>query len=235
MKSAQNQILRAAFPTTVPVIASYVPLGMAFGVLLASQGYGVGWAAFMSTTIFAGSMQFAGVGLLTGAFAPLSAALLTLMINARHLFYGLAMLERWRGFDSTKPYRVFALSDETFSLLIANPKPPEGVDAHRFEFWVALLDQCYWIVGSVAGAIIGTAFRFDSTGIDFSMTALFLVIFLEQWRSNKGRPAALVGLIGALVCLLVFGQEWFMIAAMIMIIVTLMLLRPRIGTEDTAV
>ncbi|MDR2656947.1 MAG: AzlC family ABC transporter permease [Oscillospiraceae bacterium] len=229
--------IRAALPATVPVLTSYVPLGAAFGVLLASQGYGAGWAAFMSVAVFAGSMQFAGVGLLTSPFDPVSAALLTLMINARHLFYGLAMLERWRDRDSTKPYRVFALTDESFSLYIAHPDPPDGVEPRAFEFWIALLNQCYWVAGSVAGAVIGTAMqsnpRFDPAGIDFSMTALFLVIFLDQWRGGKGRSAALVGLGSALLCLLAFGESWFLIAAMVMIVGVLALLRPAISKRDS--
>ncbi|MDR1598420.1 MAG: AzlC family ABC transporter permease [Oscillospiraceae bacterium] len=238
-KSRTRAAIRAALPVTVPVLTSYIPLGAAFGALLASQGYGVGWAAFMSAAVFAGSMQFAGVGLLTAAFDPLGAALLTLMINARHLFYGLAMLERWRGFDRTKPYRVFALTDESFSLFIACPEPPVNVEPRLFEFWIALLNQCYWMAGSVAGALVGSAMRsnprFDLAGIDFSMTALFLVIFLDQWRGGKGRAAALVGIGGAFACLMVFGESWFLIAAMVVIVAALMLLRPVIaaGGLDT--
>lgn len=218
------RLVKAAFPHTVPVMTGYLFLGMAFGILLQSQGYGVWWALLMSTVIYAGSMQFVAVGLLAGGFHPLQAALLTLMVNARHIFYGLAMLERFRGMKKEKPYMVFALTDETFSLLCA-AQAPEGVDKRQFDLCISVMDQLYWIIGSVVGALLGSAVTFNTQGIEFVMTALFVVIFLEQWQTRKGRLPAMMGVCTALVCLLIFGRDWFILPTMGVLVVLLLSVR----------
>lgn len=219
-----GRTLRAAFPHTIPVMTGYLCLGMAFGVLLQSKGYGVVWALLMSTFIYAGSMQFVAVGLLTAGFHPLQAALLTLMVNARHIFYGISMLGRFRGLKKEKPYMVFALTDETFSLLVA-AEPPEGVERRHFDLGIAVLDHLYWVAGSVAGSLLGSAFAFNTKGIEFVMTALFVVIFLEQWQTRKGRVPALIGLGAAFLCLLIFGREWFILPTMAVLVAVLLLVR----------
>lgn len=202
-----------AFRASLPVMAGYIVLGMGFGILLQSRGYSWWWALLMSTTIYAGSMQYVAVDLLSAGAGLLSAALMTLMVNVRHLFYGVSMLERYRG-GRGRTYLIFALTDETFSL-VCSPVLPEGVDERKYDLWVSALDQLYWIVGSVAGGLIGALLPFDTTGIEFSMTALFVVIFTEQWEHERRHLPAVTGVVLSLVCLLLFGASNFLIPAMI--------------------
>ena len=205
-------------------MAGYIVLGLGFGVLLQSKGYGVGWALAMGGLIYAGSMQYVAIDLLAGGASLISAALMTLMVNARHLFYGISMLERYKDTGAAKPYLIFALTDETYSV-VCSGDVPDGVDRKKYYFWVSLLDQFYWVVGCVAGALLGSVLPFDTTGIDFSMTALFLVVMVEQWRSTRDHTPTLVGLGVSLVCLLIFGSSNFLIPSMIGITVALTLLR----------
>lgn len=222
--------LKSAFPFTIPVMMGYLFLGIAFGVLLSSKGYGVQWAFFMSIIIYAGSMQFVAVDLLCSVFNPLAAAIVTLMVNARHLFYGLSMLERFKECKKTKLYMIFSLTDETYSLLCST-KTPEGVDKQWFMFFIALLNQSYWIIGGVLGAWVGSLFRFDSTGIDFAMTALFIVIFVEQWESTKNHWPALLGLGVTFLALRWVGSDWFIIVAMVGILFLLSIVRSKMEGE----
>ena len=229
-----KQALRAAFPGTLPVLAGYVVLGMGFGILLQSKGYSFLWAGVMSLTIYAGSMQYVAVDLLSSGAALLSAALMTLVINARHLFYGLSMLEKYRDVKGAKKfYLIFSLTDETYSL-VCTARPPRGVDPSAFYFWTSLLDQCYWIAGSVLGGLLGQVLPFDTTGVDFAMTALFVVIFTDQWLTRKNHLPALVGVGVSVVCLLLFGPEGFIIPTMAGIAGALMLLRRWMGEGDAA-
>lgn len=213
-----------AFVRSVPIMAGYIVLGLGFGVLLQSKGYGAGWALAMGGLIYAGSMQYVTIDLLAGGASLISAALMTLMVNARHLFYGISMLERYKNTGAAKPYLIFALTDETYSV-VCSGDAPEGVDQSRYFFWVSLLDQFYWVVGCVAGALLGSVIPFDTTGIDFSMTALFLVVMTEQWKASRDHTPALVGLGVSLVCLLIFGSSNFLIPSMLGITAALTLLR----------
>ena len=216
--------LRAAFPLTVPVLFGYLFLGIAFGVLLASIGLGPAWALLMSTVIYAGSGQFVLVGLLAAPFAPLQVALMTLSVNARHLFYGLSLLERFRYLGKLKPYLIFSLTDETYAVLVSS-KVPEGISRRWFYFWIAALDQGYWIAGSLIGSVAGTYIPFNSQGIEFAMTALFLVIALEQWEQARNRRPAVLGLLISALSLFIFGPQNFIVAAMIGILFCLTLFR----------
>ncbi len=218
-RTPSKQLLKTVVLTTVPVMAGYLILGMAFGILLADKGYSVLWALLMSTTIYAGSMQFVAVDLLSSGAAFLSAALMTLLVNARHLVYGISMLTKYRDMGKAKPYLVFALTDETYALLCSDP--PEGVDRKWFYLLVSACDQLYWIVGSVLGTLIGSALTINTDGIDFAMTALFVVIFVEQWLTNRDHVPALLGLGLTLVCLLIWGAERFLIPAMVLIVLVL--------------
>lgn len=218
-QTPSKQLLKTVVLTTVPVMAGYLILGMAFGILLADKGYSVLWALLMSTTIYAGSMQFVAVDLLSSGAAFLSAALMTLLVNARHLVYGISMLTKYRDMGKAKPYLVFALTDETYALLCGDP--PEGVDRKWFYLLVSACDQVYWIVGSVLGTLIGSALTINTDGIDFAMTALFVVIFVEQWLTNRDHVPALLGLGLTLVCLLIWGTERFLIPAMVLIVLVL--------------
>lgn len=173
-----NKTIKHAFLASLPVMAGYVVLGMGFGILLQDKGYGWWWAILMSLTIYAGSMQYVAVDLLSGGASLIAAALMTVMVNIRHLFYGITMLDRYSKTGKEKPYLIFALTDETFSL-VCSPNLPEGVEEHGYYFWVSLMDQCYWVFESFLGGLIGASVEFNSAGIDFAMTALFVVIFVE--------------------------------------------------------
>ena len=216
-----RRALRAAFPVTVPVMTGYLCLGFAYGVLMANAGYGLGWALLLSLVCYAGSMQFVTVTLLTAAFDPLSALLMSVLVNARHSFYGLSMLEKYRGTGWARPFLIFALTDETFSL-VSTVEPPEGVTRRDFCFWVSLLDYAYWQIGSALGAAAGGALPFDSTGMDFALTALFVVLFLEQWRRPENRPAGLAGLGCTALSLAVFGADNLVIPAMALLLAVLL-------------
>ena len=222
-----RKTLAAAFPVTVPVLMGYLAIGIAFGLMLHSAGYGVVWAFLMSLTIYAGSGQYMGVALLaTGA--PLSrVALLTLIINFRHLVYGLSMLEKFRGMGLRKLYMIFSLTDETYALL-SSAKPPDGVDEHDFYFTVAWMDQSYWVLGSVLGSLAGAALGFDTTGVDFAMTALFLVIAVGQWRAAGSHLPALLGGGATLLSLLAVGADDMLLPALGVIVLVLTLLKPKL-------
>lgn len=216
-----------AAKATIPVMAGYLFLGMAFGILLHENGYGAWWALLMSGIVYAGSMQFVMIGLLTGPFSIAQAVLVTLSVNARHLFYGLSMITKFQNMGKKKLYMIFSLSDETYSLLCA--QPPAGVeDEAGYDFWVSLLDQLYWIAGSVLGGVCGNFLRFDTTGIDFAMTALFVVIFVEQWEKAKTHIPAAAGVGISVLCVLVFGAERFLIPAMLLILLALFAAQDRI-------
>ena len=213
--------LRAAFPATIPVLTGYLCIGMAYGLLMANAGYGVFWALLLSLLCYAGSMEFVAVSLLTAGFDPVQALLMALMINARHAFYGLSMLEKYRGTGWARPFLIFSLTDETFSL-VSTLEPLDGVTRRDFYFWISLLDYLYWQVGSVLGALIGGMLPFDTTGLDFALTALFIVLFLEQWRKRENRPAALIGLGCTAVSLAVVGADRLVIPAMVLILAVLL-------------
>ncbi|MCL2112224.1 MAG: AzlC family ABC transporter permease [Clostridiales bacterium] len=216
--------IKAAFPYTIPVLTGYLFLGIAFGVLLQSSGFGFLWAGFMSVTIFAGAMQFVAVSLMTEPFAPLSVFLVTLMVNARHLFYGFSMLEKLRGIGKYKPYIVFGMTDETFTLLYST-EPPKDVSRGTFYFFITLLNHCYWIGGGIIGALLGSQLRFDMTGIEFVMTAFLTAIVVEQLRAKHNRIPCIIGLVASAICLLVFGPERFLLPAMAALIVVLTIAR----------
>jgi len=215
---------KAAFPHTLPVMAGYICLGAAFGILLQNAGYDFLWAGVMSVTIFAGSMQFIAVNLLTSAFSLLNAFFITIMVNARHVFYGFSMLEKFENTGWAKPYLIFSLTDETFSLLYS-VKPPEGISKGSFYFCIAFLNHTYWIAGGIIGALIGSQVPLDFTGIEFVMTALFVAIFTEQCRIRSNRIPAIIGIGGSVLCLLIFGPDQFILPAMVVLVAALSLIR----------
>ncbi|MBR2292807.1 MAG: AzlC family ABC transporter permease [Clostridia bacterium] len=214
-----------ALRDTVPVLTGYLVLGFGFGIVLRSAGYGILVAFLMSALIYAGAMQYVAVGLLTGGASLWTVALTTLMVNARHLFYGVSMLERYREMGVRKPYLIFALTDETYSLVCGDLSCVEESQRKNYCFFVSLFNQIYWVLGTVLGAVIGSLIRFPSEGIDFALTALFLTVFLEQWLSTKKHAPALLGVGISASCLLIFGAERFLIPAMLGIALTLCLYR----------
>ncbi len=219
--------LKAAFPLTLPVMTGYLFLGTAYGIIMASKGYGPVWTLLMSLLVFAGSAQYVAVTFLTAAFDPLRAFLLTLLVNARHIFYGIAMLDKYQGARRFRPYLIFGLTDETFSI-VCSTEPPEGVDRDWFTFFVTLLDHGYWITGSLTGAFLGAAIPFNTRGLDFALTALFVVIFISQWKSRRDHAPAILGVGMTVVSLLLFGPDRFIIPAMAAIVTVLTIFQKRI-------
>ena len=229
-----RKALAAAFPVTVPVLMGYLAIGMAFGFMLQAAGYNFIWAFFMSLSIYAGSGQYLGVSLLSTGAALGTVALMTLIINFRHLVYGLSMLEKFRGMGLRKLYMIFSLTDENYALL-SSAQAPVGVNPRNFYFAIAMLDQSYWILGSVIGAVAGAVLPIDTTGIDFAMTALFVVIAVEQWESASSHLPALLGAGATLVSLLLVGAENMLLPALAIIVVVLLLLRGRLEDKGTPV
>ena len=227
----KNRICKEAFVKTLPVMAGYLVLGIGFGILLCGAGFGVWYALAMSVFIYAGSMQYVGVGLLAGGASVLSTMLTTVMVNARHLFYSISMIEPYKDAGKYKPYMIFALTDETYSLL-CDGKVPDGVNANRYRFLVSLFNHCYWVTGCVLGSLLGAVLPFSTAGIEFSMTALFIASFTEQWLNTRDHVPALTGLLSTLLCLVLFGPDRFLIPAMLLMTRALTLIGKR--GEDRA-
>ena len=221
----QNTV-KQAFINTLPVMAGYIVLGMGFGILMRNAGYGVFWAFSMSFFIYAGSMQYVGVSLLAGGASVITTAMTTFMVNARHLFYSISMVDRYKNAGKGKPYMIFGLTDETYSLL-CDGITPEGSDPNLYRLLVTAFNQSYWVSGSVLGSLLGTVLPFSTEGIEFSMTALFIASFTGQWLTSDDHIPALTGLLSTLVCLAVFGPGRFLIPAMLLITLILTLLRGR--------
>lgn len=217
--------LKAAFPYTLPIMAGFLFLGTAYGIFARTEGLAAFYPIIMALLVFAGSMEFVAVNLLTGIFDPLNALLLTIMVNARHLFYGISMLEKYRQADKKKRwYLIFGMCDESFSINCAT-EVPEGIDRGWFWFFVTLLNQTYWVSGAAIGSLVGSLIPFELEGLEFVMTALLVVIFLDNWLKEKQHYSSLIGLGGSLVCLLIFGSNSFIIPSMAVILLVLTLLK----------
>ena len=226
MKAENKSILKKAFTATLPIMAGYLVLGVGFGIILKSKGYGVLWAFAMRTVIYAGSMQYLAIDLICGGAGLLTTALTTLMVNARHLFYGISMVDKYKNAGKAKPYMIYALSDETYSLVCVDMDMEEG-ERNKFCLLVTALDQFYWVLGSVLGSLLGAVIEFNTEGMDFALTALFVTVFLEQWLSTKDHAAAMVGLAASVLCLVIFGSGSFLIPSMVAITLALTLMRKR--------
>ena len=229
------KLAKRAFLSTVPVLTGYVILGIGFGILLSEQGYGFGWSFAMSALIYAGSMQYVALELIRSGASLATFALTTLMVNARHLFYGISMIDKYKGVGKCKPYLIFGLTDETYSLVCADP-PADVVQEKRTAYWllVTLFDHAYWITGCVLGSLLGTLLPEEFTaGLDFALTALFITVFVDQWMKTKRHLPAVVGAAASVVSLLIFGQDSFLIPAMIFIVATLLIM-PRAKKDRPA-
>ncbi len=218
-----KQDIKKALKATFPVFSGYIVLGFGFGLVLHGKGFGIIWALCMSAFIYAGSMQYVAIDLLSGGASVITMAITTILVNARHLFYGISMIDKYKESGRFKPYLIFALTDETYSLLCTQKETDES--SHRYRFIVSLFNQIYWITGSVLGAAIGSAFDFSPKGIDFALTALFVTIFVEQWLSSKDHTAAVIGVAVSVLCLIIFGADSFLIPTMLLITLCLTLLR----------
>ena len=227
-----------ALVKTIPIFLGYIFLGIAFGLLLQKSGLGVLWAFLISALVYAGSMQFALVGILTGGLSYITTAVMTLFINSRHAFYGLTFIERFKEMKKAYPYMVFSLTDETYSLLCSMARPADFTDREwkQATFFVSLFDQCYWVLGSVLGALMGELIKFDTTGIDFAMTALFVVIALDQWRSYRKHLPAVLGAGVTVLFLIVlghfFGQDQMLLISLGAIVLCLLVLRDRLDEKE---
>ncbi|MGM9551016.1 MAG: AzlC family ABC transporter permease [Clostridia bacterium] len=226
-----KKLLKQVFPQTIPVMAGYISLGIAFGLLLQSIGYGPLWALLMSIFIYAGSAQFLAVELLSAGASLPQVALLTLLLNFRHLFYGLSMIEKYRKTGIRKLYLIFGLTDETYALLTGY-KTPEGLKDKDYYFAVTLMNQAYWVTGCLLGSVAGGIIPFDTTGIDFAMTALFAVLVVEQWKSHKNHIPAISGFAITVIALFVFGSDSFLIPALIVMSVFLMCMQNTLKEEE---
>lgn len=222
-----------AFRRSIPVLFGYLFLGIAFGLMLQSAGYGFIWAFFASTTIYAGSGQFALVGLLSGGASLLVISLMMLSINSRHIFYGLSFIEKFKSMGKRGLYMIFSLTDETYSLLCSTAVPEE-LDEHKTLFYIAVLDQLYWIGGSVLGALIGQLIPFNSEGVEFAMTALFVVIFIEQWIAAKNHIPACLGAVCGVVSLIIAGADNFILPALIAAVALLTIFRKKMPSGKEA-
>lgn len=211
-----KKTLRFAFTQSLPVMAGYMVLGFGFGVLLRQAGYEWWWALLMSVTMFSGSMQYVAVDLLSTGASFFGAAIMALMVNIRYLFYGIGMLEQYRDAGPEKPYLIAALTDENYSILSTVARP-EGVNERWFRLSLCLMTHSYWIAGSILGDAIGGALRFNTAGIEFSMTALFVVLFIDQWQKTKQHLPAVTGLVVTAVCLVLMGPTGFLIPSMLCI------------------
>ena len=226
-KEVRKKAFRAAFPHTIPIFAGFWFLGMTYGIYMNVSGFSFWYPMLMSLFIFAGSMEFVAVNLLLGAFDPLQALAMTLMINARHLFYGISMLDRYRGQGWKKIYLIFGMCDESFSINYT-AEIPEDVDSGWFMLFVTLLNHFYWFFGATLGGVFSSFIHFNTEGLDFVVTAMFVVIFLEQWMKEKKHISAVVGILLSLLCLTAFGADNFVIPAMLAIFVSLTLLQGRL-------
>ena len=218
-----RNVFKPALAATLPVMAGYLILGFGFGIIIKANGYSIALAAAMSIFIYAGSMQYVAIGLMTGGASLITTALTTLMVNIRHLFYGVSMLEKYQQTGKAKPYLIFALTDETYSLVCGDLPNIAPEDRTHYELLVSLLNHLYWITGSVAGAVAGSLIQFNSQGIDFALTALFLTVFTDQWLNSRKHGPALIGLGASILCLLIFGAENFLIPTMLIIALALSL------------
>ena len=226
----KRKALAIAFRDTLPVMTGYLFLGIGFGVLLHETGYGTLWSVAMGLFIYAGSAQYLTVSLLASGASLASAAVATLLVNARHLFYGISLVDAYKTAGKRRFYMIFGLTDETYSL-VTQAKIPEGLTREDYCFWVTLLNHCYWVAGCVLGAVVGSVVPIDFSGVSFVLTALFVTIFVEQWLSSKDHFPALVGVVCTALSLLGFGSELFLIPAMAAIALIL-ILRRRMGKED---
>lgn len=223
--------IQYAFEQSIPVLLGYIFLGIAFGLMLQDAGYHFLWAFAVSVVVYAGSMQFVIVTLLSGGMSLVYAAIMTLFINGRHIFYGFSFIEKYRSMGKLYPYMVFSLTDETYSVLCRTKVSPE-IDEKKVMFYISFLNQCYWVTGSVIGGLAGQFITFDSTGIDFSMTALFVAIVVEQWKAGKSHIPAIIGFMMSFLFLILFGADKFILPSLLMSVMILIMARKHLEKEE---
>lgn len=226
-KSEWRRAFKPAFTASIPVLTGFTVLGMAYGILVATKGYGPLWAIAYSALCYCGSMQFIAIPFMVGDFKPLYVFLLAIMVNARHLFYGLSMLEKYKGAGKLKFFLIYWMSDETFAIN-STAEVPEDVNPHKFYFTVSILDWFYWINGSLWGNVLGHLIKINTTGLDFALTALFVVLFIEQLKTKRNAICGIVGAVAAVVSLLIFGADNLVIPAMVIVLASLLMGRNKL-------
>ena len=226
-----KKALKCAFPYTVPIFAGFCFLGLTYGIYMNTSGFSFLYPMFMSMLIFGGSLEFVAVSMLLSPFAPLQTLIMTVMIQARHLFYGISMLDKFKEIGCKKAYLIFGMCDETFSINYT-ADIPEDVDRGWFYFWVTLLNHLYWFGSATLGGILGSLLKFNTKGLDFVMTAMFVVIFLDQWLKEKNHVSAWIGMFASIICLVICGPDKFLIPTMICILALLTLLKKKLYTEE---
>lgn len=231
--SEYKKVFRKAFPYTIPVLTGYLFIGIAFGVMYAEKGYSFLWAILMSVLVYAGSGQYLAVNFFVPGISFVQVIFLTFMVNIRHIFYGISLLEKFNKIGLKRWYMIFALTDETYSLLCTT-NVPEDVDESKFLFAISVMDHFYWVLGSAIGAIAGTVLPINSEGIDFAMTALFVVIFIEQWMDKKNRIPEIIGVVVAIAALILFGANNFVLPAMLAIVALLFVGRKKLDKEESS-
>lgn len=232
MSAVSKDTVKKAFTATIPVMTGYLVLAIGFGILLKTKGYGLGWSLAMSGFIYAGSMQYLAIDLLTGGASLITTAFTTFMVNARHLFYGISMIDRYKDVGKKKPYLIFALTDETYSLVCSEESVKGIKEPKEYYFLVSLFNQSYWVAGSVIGSLLGNIIPFNVEGIDFALTALFVTIFVEQWLTTKNHFPALTGVVVSTIFVGIFGADSFLIPSMIMIVVLLLFNRKEVEESE---
>lgn len=228
-----KKAFRKAFPYTIPVLTGYLFIGIAFGVMFAEKGYSFLWAMLMSLMVYAGSGQYLAVNFFVPGISFLHVIFMTLMVNIRHIFYGISLLEKFNQMGLKRWYMIFGLTDETYSLLCTT-KVPKDVEEEKFLFAISIMNQSYWVIGSAIGGLAGTLIPFNSEGIDFAMTALFVVIFVEQWMDQRNRIPEMIGVAASIICLQIFGADGFVLPSMLLIIFLLFLGRTRLERRVNA-
>ena len=229
--NVKMKALKCAFPHTIPIMTGFLFLGMSYGIYMHVSGFSFWYPMLMAMTIFAGSVEFVCVNFLLGAFNPLQAFIVTLILNARHIFYGISMLDRFKGMGWKKIYLIFGMCDETFSVNYT-ADIPKDVDSGWFMFFVTLLNQIYWVLGATLGGLFGSLITFNTEGLDFVMTAMFVVIFLEQYLKDKNHLSSYIGLGVSLLMLIFFGADNFMIPAISGILVCLSVARKSMEEKE---
>lgn len=219
--------LRYAFPASLPIMAGYGFLGLTYGIYMHELGFNFLYPMLLAITVYAGSAEFLLGNMLLGSFLPLQTFLMVLMVNARHLFYGLSMLDRYKGLGWKKFFLIYGMSDETFALT-STVKVPQGVDKGWYLLWITWLDETYWVLGATMGGLIGPLLHFDLRGLDFVLTAMFTAIFADNWMREKDHTSSLSGLMITGLCLIIFGPDRFIIPSMVVILILLTLLRHRL-------
>ena len=227
------EIIKKAFTATIPVLSGYIVLGIGYGMIMASKGFGILWSLGLSLFLYAGTMQFVAIGLLTGGASLLTVLLTTLAVNARHLFYGISMVDKYKDVPK-KPFLIFSLSDETYALVSNDLSCKDMTEGSRkkFYFYVSLMDYAYWVIGTALGSLAGAALSFNTAGMDFALTALFVSVFVEQWLTTRDHTAGITGLVASVICLVIIGPENFLIPAMILITIALTIMRKKKGITN---